>query len=466
MAVGKQLVTDFPGRPEFSQELARGLVGLGNLLLIGDRLKEAEAAYREALALLKPLSNDDPSRPEYRAGLALIHYKLGCTLSQQRRPADAVAEYREAIRLKEDYPQAHNNLGNILQDTDDLNGAIAEFRQAIGTKEKFPEAYKAHSNLGRALARNGRRDEAIAEYRAALRINNEYAEAHYGLGNTLYEDRLDEAICEYREALRINEDYAEAHVNLGNSLGRKGKLDEAIAEYRKAIAIKKDLFEAHINLGRALQLRGLLKGAIVEYREAVRLQKNNADAGEQLRQAEHLARFDERLPGVVEGKDQPKDAAECLFFAQLCMPPYREQYADAVRLFGTAFAAEPRLATDLQSAHRYNAACAATLASCGQGKGADRLDDKERTHLRGQAMEWLRSDLTSWGRLLDGDPAKSQQVVEVLRHWLDDRDFTGVRGPEALAKLPESERHEWQKLWDGAAEMLKRAEGKTASEKK
>jgi hypothetical protein len=43
-----------------------------------------------------------------------------------------------------------------------------------------------------------------------------------------------------------------------------------------------------------------------------------------------------------------------------------------------------------------------------------------------------------------------------LRHWLEDTDFAGVRGPEALAKLPEMEREPWQKLWDDVAKTLKR----------
>jgi serine/threonine-protein kinase len=129
-------------------------------------------------------------------------------------------------------------------------------------------------------------------------------------------------------------------------------------------------------------------------------------------------------------------------------------------------AGKPKLANDLNAGHRFNGACAAALAGCGKGKDANKLDDKERADLRAQAMEWLRADLTAWGRLLDDDQAKSQQMVEVLRDWLADRDFTCVRGPEALAKLPEAERHEWQKLWDDTVEMLKRAQGKTGSEKK
>jgi hypothetical protein len=47
-----------------------------------------------------------------------------------------------------------------------------------------------------------------------------------------------------------------------------------------------------------------------------------------------------------------------------------------------------------------------------------------------------------------------------MRHWLNDPDFAGVRGPDALAKLPEAERQEWQKLWADVQRLLDRAADK------
>jgi hypothetical protein len=53
-----------------------------------------------------------------------------------------------------------------------------------------------------------------------------------------------------------------------------------------------------------------------------------------------------------------------------------------------------------------------------------------------------------------------------MQHWLDDSDFAGVRGEAALAKLPETERRAWQKLWADVAETLAQAQGKAAPAKK
>jgi hypothetical protein len=44
-----------------------------------------------------------------------------------------------------------------------------------------------------------------------------------------------------------------------------------------------------------------------------------------------------------------------------------------------------------------------------------------------------------------------------MQHWLGDADFNGVRGAEALMRLPEDERGDWQKLWDEVDALRKRA---------
>jgi hypothetical protein len=106
------------------------------------------------------------------------------------------------------------------------------------------------------------------------------------------------------------------------------------------------------------------------------------------------------LPKVLEGLVQPRDAAERIAFADLCRKPLKQRYAAAARFYAEAFAAEPKLAEDLRVQARYNAACAATVASCGQGKDAAGLNAKERPRLRRQALAWLRADLvkasSSW----------------------------------------------------------------------
>ena len=131
------------------------------------------------------------------------------------------------------------------------------------------------------------------------------------------------------------------------------------------------------------------------------------------------------------------------------------------RLYAEAFTADAKLAADRTAGHRYNAACHAALAGCGQGEDAAKLDATERARLRQQALAWLRADLALWTKDVDGGkPADRGAAQRTLRHWQRDTDLASVRDKEALAKLPGAERGEWQKLWAEVAALLRKTEAK------
>lgn len=79
--------------------------------------------------------------------------------------------------------------------------------------------------------------------------------------------------------------------------------------------------------------------------------------------------------------------------------------------------------------------------------------------MREQALGWLPADLVAWAKQAEREKAGDYaQVQQVLSHWQVDQDLAGVREAIALAKLPEAERVEWQKLWADVAALLKKAE--------
>jgi serine/threonine-protein kinase len=185
-----------------------------------------------------------------------------------------------------------------------------------------------------------------------------------------------------------------------------------------------------------------------------------------VRRAEQLVVLDAKLPKFLHGQVRHADAAERVALAWLCQE-YKKRYAAAARFYAEAFADQPKLAEDLRTGHRYNAACAAALAGCRQGEDAAQPDDSERVRLRRQALDWLRADLKAWGQLLDREPEKTRAAVQkMLRRWQQDPDFAGVRG-DALAKLPEAERQSWRLLWQDVEQTLKKAgRGDTEENKK
>ena len=48
-------------------------------------------------------------------------------------------------------------------------------------------------------------------------------------------------------------------------------------------------------------------------------------------------------------------------------------------------------------------------------------------------------------------------MQRTLKHWQEDTDLVGLRDAAALAKLPEAERAEWQKLWAEVESLRKKA---------
>jgi serine/threonine-protein kinase len=424
-------------------------------LELGTALFEVQGSSAEGVpylmvaAALRPLSSG-------------AHLNLGNALEDKGDVDGAVRCFQRAIDLDPVLAAAHYNLGNALREKGDLDAAIACFRRAIDLDPRDPDA---HLNLGNALDARGDAEGAVRCWRQALEVDPHFAKAHTNLGNArLARGDVDGAIHHYQRAIDLDPNLAPAHAALGRVLRGRGDVDGAVRCFRRAIEIDPKLAQAHGALGLAL----LSRGDFAEAREATRrcldlLPPHHAlrdYVSQQLGQCEAALALDAKLSAVLRGKARPADAAEALALAQLCQQ-HRKLHVAAASLFADAFAAQPRLAEDPQPQHRYNAACSAALAGCGQGKDADTLDANKRKELRRQALEWLRADLETWSkRLTDAKPAQRQAILQTLRHWQQDSDLAGVRDDKALAALPAAERRAWHKLWADIAGLIAQAQAK------
>ena len=174
-----------------------------------------------------------------------------------------------------------------------------------------------------------------------------------------------------------------------------------------------------------------------------------------VRDAERLVALDDKLGAVLKGDAKAADPFEQVQLAQICRTPAKALYAAAARFYADAFATKAELAP----VHRYNAAYCAALAASGQGKDDPKPDDKERTRLREQALNWLRADLAAWAKRVEGGkPADRAAAAKALMHWQGDADLIGVRNPWSLLRLPTDERRQWQKLWADVDALFKRAQ--------
>jgi serine/threonine-protein kinase len=287
--------------------------------------------------------------------------------------------------------------------------------------------------------------------------------AHNNLGNALRgQGKLTEAITEFRAAIQLKPDDPVAHYNLGTSLHRQGKTAEAIAAYHEAIQLKPDYLLAHCILGQALLQEGLYAEALAELRLGHELGSKTTNwrfpTAEWVHQAERLVQLDRKFPAILKGHESPADATEALGFAQL--GHQKKLHGFAARCWTDAFQAQPALADDLKVQNRYNAACDAALAGCGQGRDDPPLGESARSRWRQQALDWLRADLAAWNHQLESGKSQARgQVRQALQHWRKDPDLAGLRDEAALTGLTAAERKEWRGLWAEVGKRLDETAG-------
>jgi tetratricopeptide (TPR) repeat protein len=280
--------------------------------------------------------------------------------------------------------------------------------------------------------------------------------------------QLDEAIACFHKALTLDPKLANAHIGLGHALSGKGQVNEAIACFRQGLALDPKNAQVHLSLGLALHGQGRYAEARDATARTLELLPDKhplrALASQQLQTCERWVKLEARLPRLLTGEDKPASAGECLDVVTLC--GHQRRYAAVARFSAEAFAAEPKLADDMQAGHRHKAACFAALAAAGQGEDAGKLGDQERARLRQQALDWLRADLALSTKWTATSPANAPFLQQMLKHWQQDRTLAGLRDEAALARLPADEQKAFAQLWADVAALLKNAETPAPKETK
>jgi tetratricopeptide (TPR) repeat protein len=175
---------------------------------------------------------------------------LAAELAERGRTGEALEHYRRALAIRPDYPEAHNNLGNLLAGAPGSEAeAQRHFEEALRLRPDFAEA---HTDLANLLARMpGRETEAESHYERALRIHPADATAHYDLALLLSRmpGRDADAARQYRASLGLRPDSAEAHNNLGILLARGPSTSaEALAEFSEAVRLDPRFASAYVNM--------------------------------------------------------------------------------------------------------------------------------------------------------------------------------------------------------------------------
>jgi tetratricopeptide (TPR) repeat protein len=213
---------------------------------------------------------------------------------------------------------------------------------------------------------------------------------------------------------------------LGMRLCEARQWDEAIGYFRAALAVRPEVSAAHNALGFALlggrvhvdgnptYSKARRDEAIGHFKEALRLEPN--DIVGQI-----------NLGSILGNSCQPKEAAEL--------------FQQALRLDPKCAPAQVGLSAAIFDA---------LDVAAGQGPCSGQLDQSERTRLRVQALGWLREYLELAIKLQDGGERAGWSPAT----WQTDPALASVRDPIELAKLPDAEREQWQRLWADVAELV------------
>jgi serine/threonine protein kinase len=517
LAIFQKLADANPTVTQFQNELGRSHYNTGILLSDTGRPAEALQAYESALLIHKKLVEANPTVTEFQSDLAASHNNLGILLSATGQPAEALKAYEAALLIHKKLVEAnptvtqfqsalatsHYNIGNLLSATGRPAEALQAYESALLIRKKLIEANptvtefqnalaRSHGNIGNLLSATGRPAEALQAYEAALLIQKKLVEAN-------------PTVTEFQS------DLAASHNNIGLLLSATGRPAEALQAYESALLIQKKLAREHPEspdfahvLGASLNNLAVIDldakrfdEALTRLREAVEWQRkalaanpanpsyrqflanhwtNLIEAYRGLDDAQGVAEaerelaklresdptilaLDGRLTSILKGQEQPKDNAERLQLAQRAYD--KGLHASSAKLWGEAIDADPKVAEDRQAQHRYNAACSAALAGCGQGKDDPAPDEAAKTKLRELARVWLRAELEAWAKIVEsGTPKAKALVVHTLDHWKEDTDLAGIRDPALLEKLPESEREGFRALWTEVEALRQKASEK------
>jgi serine/threonine protein kinase/tetratricopeptide (TPR) repeat protein len=291
-----QLAREYGDGPEAWAIQSDGYWLVGGIWVILGEAKDAEAAFRNALAVQMRLVAHAPGEPKYRAAAAACHIELGKQFAKAGQGQQAENSFREGIAIltrlasvRADDPNtsflladSHNDLGLLLRAAGRLPEAEAAFREGLSAGVRAaadPRAkfyYRAivascHDHLAHVLAQTGRLKESESAHREAIVLRLK-----------LSADFPDEA--------GLRREIATSHLNLGIAFAQTGRIREAEVAFGESIALSRKLTADYplvpnyreslaaglANLGTLLTQTGRARQAEAILREALELQRRLA----------------------------------------------------------------------------------------------------------------------------------------------------------------------------------------------
>ena len=218
----------------------------------------AEAAYLQAL-------QDDAD--------ADVYSSLGAVYEAQKRPREAETAYRQALALASDHTRARLNLGNLLRGEQRFDEAKSLLLEVLANDPRPSIQYEGHYYLG--YLHLDQRDylQAYGSFTTALEAEQR-AEGFYALANACHHlGHQDEQIRHLRKTVDLDPEFAAAHRNLGALYLQRDEYAPAEEALRRALHLEPDVAIAHYNLGVLYVRTGRRELARTAFETAERLRR-------------------------------------------------------------------------------------------------------------------------------------------------------------------------------------------------
>ena len=417
----------------------------------------------------------DPQKmPQYfRPDVARLHCMIGDHLRDKGKLVEAADRYRQAVALDPKLASAQSGLRTVLMRMGQLDDAqrawgkeiatdpkdhgvwdgYAEFCLFLGQEAEYRRVRRAMldrfgtSTEFQIAERTGRAclllPGSVEELSAAERlVDRALLDKNHGAASSLPYYWFAKGLAEYRRG-RLVEAIATMDGKAATVMGPSPRLILAMAQHRT---------------GRFAEARKTFAAAVRSFDWRLSRVDYRDDWIHHVLRREAEALVLPKLQAFLSGNRKPRDNGERLALLEDCRCANRSR--SLAQLYVDVFEADPKLANDLRSGHRYGAARAAVLAGSDRCDEGAPLGEVDRMRWRDQARRWLRADLAAWAKTLPSDSDKVREAVrQTLLDWKHEPELADVREPAALAKLSANERTECLAFWNEVDAVCERSHG-------
>ena len=203
----------------------------------------SDGHYADAIIEIKSLNKQFPNVP-------LLFNLIGACYKELGHLEGSAQMFKNATQIKDDYSEAHFNLGVVLKELGQSESAINSYKKAISINPNYPDAY---NNLGTLLNDLGHTEAAVESLEWAIAYKHDFSVAHNNLGNALSDlGNVADAVKSFEQAILLNPKYANAYYNLAIAHNELGNKDLFFENIKKAVSLKPLWGDASLQLCRIM----------------------------------------------------------------------------------------------------------------------------------------------------------------------------------------------------------------------